>query len=163
MRRRRTASARSNWRAASARRRGYRRRSSVRPPGSSRAPAPALEHSDRVPESSRRASTCLPGAFFPAAALLQGVDHLTRHITFIMLGEHHIGHDAAGLELALGDHALPFPEQVWHDALIAHRYVALAVGDLEADVQVLAALHAAGLDQSADANPRAHRHMLFGN
>ena len=104
------------------------------------------------------------GAFLPAAGLFQGVDDFLRHVALVMLGEHGVGiEDAARLELAFGHHALPFAEQVGHDALIAHRDVVLAVGHFEADAQIVAALDAAGLDQSADANARAGREMLFGH
>ena len=79
-----------------------------------------------------------------------------------MLGQHGIRvKRPAGFQLAFRDHALPFAEQVRHDALVAHRDVALAVGDLEADAQIVAALHAAVLDQPADADAGAGRDMLF--
>src|SRR3990172_541212 len=155
------ASARSYYRAASAWCLGLPRRSSARPPGSGRAPAPAPKHNGQVPESLRCASCALSGAFFPAAGLLQGVGHLARHIAFIVLGEHHIGHEAARIELALGDHALPLAEQIRHNALIAYQNIALAVGDFEANVQIVAALDAAGLDQSADADTVTERNLLL--
>ncbi len=63
-------------------------------------------------------------AFLPAAGFFQRLDHFFRHVALVMLGEHGVGvEDAAGLELAFGHHALPFAEQVWHDALEAHRDV----------------------------------------
>src|SRR5664279_2647328 len=64
-------------------------------------------------------------------------------------------------QLALRDHALPFAEQVGHDALVAYADVALAVGHFETHAHIVAALQAARLDQPADADAGACRHMLF--
>ena len=84
-----------------------------------------------------------PAALFPVALLLQRVDHLLRHVFFVVLGQHGIGLEpAAGLERALRDHALPFAEQVRQDALIADRDGAVAVGHFEAHRKLVAALQA---------------------
>src|ERR1700690_251107 len=82
----------------------------------------------------------------PVPLLLQGLDNLARHVILVVLGEHGVGlEQAARLDIALGDDALPLAEQVGHNALEADRNVLVAVGDLKADLQIVAALQAAHL------------------
>ena len=69
----------------------------------------------------------------------------------------------ACIERALGDHALPFLEQVGQQAGIGHRHFGLAVGDGERDALAVAMDHAARLDQPADAQPQAGANLLFGH
>src|SRR3546814_6910378 len=65
-----------------------------------------------------------------------------------------------GIELAVSHHALSLAEQVGQQASIAHMHGVLEVGDVEfGDQPVL--LHAARLDQAADAEALAGRDMLF--
>ena len=96
------------------------------------------------------------------ALLLQGVGDLLRHVGLVVLGEHAVGPERAGrVEGALGDHALPFAEEIGQQALIGDRDGALAVGDVEADGEAVAALHAAFLHQPADADARPRLDLLL--
>ena len=96
------------------------------------------------------------------ALLLQGVGDLLRHVGLVVLGEHAVGLERAGrLERAFGHHALPFAEQIGQQTLIGDRERVLAVGHVEADVEVLAAHDAARRDQSADAHAHARLELLL--
>src|ERR1700730_4967297 len=86
----------------------------------------------------------------PVSLLLQGFDHLARHVILVMLGEHGVGHKGAPrLDASLGDDALPFAKQVGHDAVVADRNVLVAIGHLEAELKIVAALQSADLPHSA--------------
>ena len=88
----RIASARSNWRAASARRRACARRSTG---ATAWIRAERQRQHQRVMAEFRDHRTCrsrvLRFAFLPAPGLLQRIDHLARHIALVMLGEHGVG------------------------------------------------------------------------
>src|SRR5712671_4035626 len=78
------------------------------------------------PASRRSLWTCLDGdwvwrrGLLPVSLLLQGFDHLPRHVILVMLGEHGIRHKGSPrLDVSLGDNALPFAKQVGHDAAVA--------------------------------------------
>jgi len=78
-----------------------------------------------------------------------------------MLGENGIGIErAAAVQRALGNDALPFPEQIGQHALVAHRELVVAVGDFETDVQIVAANDAAVFHQAAEPDARARPDVL---
>jgi hypothetical protein len=80
-----------------------------------------------------------------------------------MFGKHRVGgENAAGLELALRYHSLPFPKQVGHDTLKVYGDVDLAVSHGEAHLQIVAALNTAWFHQPTNAHTRAWRNSLFG-
>ena len=98
----------------------------------------------------------------PMPRFLQGIGDLFRHVGLVVLGENRVGLEHAGaVERALGHDALPFAEQVGQHALIGDRDFAVAVGDLEADAQIVAAHEAAGLHQSAEPDARAGPDVLL--
>ena len=66
---------------------------------------------------------------------------------------------AGRLDHALGHHPLPFAEKVGQDALIGDRDRILAVGHLEAHREIVAAHHGSGLDQTAEPDAAARRHV----
>src|SRR5664279_1390289 len=100
----------------------------------------------------------------PVSLLLQGLDNFPRHVILVVLGEHGLGLEgAAGLDMALGDHALPLADQVGHDTLVADRDVLVAVGHLEADLQIVAALKAAHLHHAAEANALSRSRLVVGD
>ena len=99
----------------------------------------------------------------PVALLLQRVGDVLGHIGLVVLGEHGVGLEHAGrVERAFGDHALPFAEQVRENSLIGHRQGRAAIGDLEADREIVAAHQRAVLHQAAEPEPLARRNMFFG-
>src|ERR1700722_422008 len=102
--------------------------------------------------------------FLPVTLFLQGLDDLARHVILVVLGEHGVGRKGAPrLDMALGDHALPFAEQVGHDAAVADQNVLVAVGHLEAELQIVAALQAAHLHHAAEAHALAWRGLVLGD
>src|ERR1041385_4113062 len=106
-----------------------------------------------------------PGSrsLLPVSLLFQGFDHLARHVILIMPGEHGFGLErAAGLDVSLGDDALPLAEQVGHDAYVADRNVLVAVGHLEADLQIVATLEATRLHHAAEANALSRHGLVIG-
>src|SRR5712692_6445452 len=116
------------------------------------------------PASRRSLWTCLDRdrvwrcGLLPVSLLLQGFDHLPRHVILVMLGEHGIRHKGSSrLDASLGDNALPFAKQVGHDAAVADRNVLVAIGHLKTELQIVAALQAADLHHAAEANARACR------
>src|SRR5260370_9449775 len=89
----------------------------------------------------------------PVSLLLQGFDHLARHVILVMLGEHGVRHKGASrLDASLGDHALPFAKQVGHDAVVADWNVLVAIGHLKAKLQIVPAHKAAALHHASEAN-----------
>ena len=104
----------------------------------------------------------IDGDFLPAPGFLQGVDHLARHVALVMFGKHCVGgENAAGLELALRYHPLPFPKQIGHDTLKVYGHVDLAISHGEAHLQIVAALNTARFHQPTNAHTRAWRNALF--
>ena len=104
----------------------------------------------------------LPVVVLPVPLLLEAVGDLARHVVLVVLGEHAVGLEGAGLvERAFGHHALPFAEQIGQQALIRDRDGVAAVGHREADLQVVAARDAAFLHQAAEADARARRDLLL--
>ena len=104
----------------------------------------------------------LPVVVLPVSLLLETVGDLARHVILVVLGEHAVGLEGAGLiERAFGHHALPFAEQIGQQALIRDRDGVAAVGHGKADLQVLAAGDAAFLHQPAETNARAGRDLLL--
>src|ERR1700677_4980697 len=62
-------------------------------------------------------------AFLPMAGALQRVDHLRRHILFIMLGKNLGGVERAAVRhRAHGDNALAFAEKIGKHAFISDRH-----------------------------------------
>ena len=81
-----------------------------------------------------------------------------------MLGENGLGREAAArLQMTLGDDPLPFAEQVGHDSPVIDRNVLVAVGHLEADLQIVAALQAAHLHHAAKANALSGSGLVLGD
>jgi len=79
-----------------------------------------------------------------------------------MLGEHVVGtKDAAAIECSFRHDALPFAEQVWQDTLISDWNGLVAVGQVEADRQVVAANDTALDDQTAEPDPSAGGNVFF--
>src|SRR4051794_35517356 len=99
----------------------------------------------------------------PVSLLFQGFDHLARHVILIVPGEHGLGPErAARLDMSLGDHALPFAEQIRHDAYVADRNILVAVGDFETNLQIVATLEATHLDHAAKTNALSRRGLVVG-
>jgi hypothetical protein len=94
--------------------------------------------------------------------LFQRVGDLFRHVGLVVLGEDRIGVELAGaVQCAFGDHALALPEQIRQHALIGDHDVAIAVGHIEADFQIVAARDTSRLDQAAEADARPGRNVLL--
>src|SRR5271156_6564983 len=94
--------------------------------------------------------------------LLQRIGHFLRHVGLVMFGENRIGiEQARAVERALSDDALPFAEQIGQYALVCDGYLVAAVGNVEADFQIVAADQASDLYQSAEPNASARCDMLL--
>src|ERR1019366_8478650 len=68
--------------------------------------------------------------------------------------------DAAWAQCAERDHTLPFAEQVRQHALIMHWHGALSIRDDETHANPHAVVYTFFLDQTADAEGNAYRHVL---
>ena len=80
----------------------------------------------------------------------------------VVFGKDGVGVELSGaVERAFGDHALALAEQIRQYALIGDRDIAIAVGHVEADFQILAAGDTSGLDQAANADAGAGRDMFL--
>ena len=109
------------------------------------------EFGDHLPASCRRHRRPRAVIVLPMPRLFQRVGDLLRHVGLIVFGEDRVGGEQSGtVQRAFGDDALPFPEQVGQHALIGDRYLAVAVGDVETDFQIVAAHQASGLHQAAE-------------
>src|SRR3989338_3580642 len=106
--------------------------------------------------------SCRNGGSIRGLAFLQCVGGLGRHIVLVVLGQHFFGvHHAIGLDLALRNHALAFLEQVRQDAFEYYRDAFMLVGDHKIHRQTIhLALHAAFLDQAADAEAASVRGFI---
>ena len=94
---------------------------------------------------------------------LERLGDLRRHVVLIVLGEHAVGDEGAlGRELALGDDALSFLEQVRQHALVGDRHRLQRIGDGELDLGAAAALHRALGDEAAETEALAAGDRLFG-
>lgn len=98
-------------------------------------------------------------------ALLQGVRRFGRHVVLVVLGQHFIGlQHALRIELAQGDDALAFAEQVGQDAVVAHQYLLNAVGNAELHRQaVRRAAQRPVLHQAAGADACVQRRFAGGD
>src|SRR6185437_12923762 len=116
-------------------------RGSVPWTGSAQARARAPARSVRLPRSLQRSRlargldiSSLAVVVLPVALLLQGISDFLRHVGLVVLGEHGIRLEYAGtVERTLGNHALPFTEQIRQNAFVGDRKRRAAVGYLETD------------------------------
>ena len=96
--------------------------------------------------------------------LLQGVGDFLGHVALIMLSEHIVGIEYAGVvERPFRHDPLPFAEQVRQDALKGDRNGTVAVGHLEAHRECVSFGNAAGRDEASEADAGAGRDVLLGD
>src|ERR1700675_1464134 len=103
-------------------------------------------------------------SLFPEPLFLQRVRNFLGHVSFIMLGERGVGPEhAGGVERAFGDDALPLAKQIRENSVIGNRQRRAAVGNPEANREVVAMYQRARLHQPSQAEPPARCNMFFGH
>src|SRR3954453_11260403 len=181
------ARAQSNARRSSRPGRATVRRAAARWTGSMPVPTRAPARNGRTPRSPRSSLGC-PGyilccyrssrtraavrrrtflrtvIILPMTLLLERVRDIPGHVSLIVLREHGVSSEhAGGVQRTLCDYALPFTEQVGKNSLVSHRQSCAAVGDLEANREIVAPYQRARFDQAAEPKPPAWLDMFVGD
>src|SRR5882724_4615040 len=104
----------------------------------------------------------LAAILLPMPLFLERVSDFLGHVFLVVLGQHAVSLEHAGaVECTFGHDPLAFTEEVWQQSLIGDPNCVLAVGHVKTDLEIVATLDAAFLDEATEPDARTSGDMLF--